>query len=404
MKTRTIAGVLFTITLLVVFALPYYQNASALTTHHRTTTTSVNPSELAALQQPEIEVVFVLDTTSSMSGMIQAAKEKIWSIASSLASAQNAPKIKMGLVAFRDRGDAYVTRLIDLSSDLDSMNAQLLDFKAQGGGDGPESVNQALYEAVNNISWSQGQNTYKVIFLVGDAPPHTDYANDVPYSQSLQAAIQQGIVVNTIQCGQLQTTTTQWQQIAQLGKGRYFQVEQGGNAVAVSTPYEKLAQLASQLDATRLYYGDKTEQKRQQQKLAATKKLDSLASKQARARRAIFNASKSGRNNFLGEKELVDAVASGRVDLDKINKKHLPASLQAMAPKKQQQILMNKAKQRKELKRAITALTEKREKHIEQQLAKQDDVDDSLDEQIYATVRDQAGKKGLIYESEHARY
>ena len=57
-----------------------------------------------AQQRPEIEVVFVLDTTSSMSGLIQAAKENIWSIASTMADAQPAPIIKMGLVAFRDRG------------------------------------------------------------------------------------------------------------------------------------------------------------------------------------------------------------------------------------------------------------------------------------------------------------
>ena len=52
-----------------------------------------------------VEVVFVLDTTGSMGGLIAAAKEKIWSIASTLAQAQQAPEISMGLVAYRDRGD-----------------------------------------------------------------------------------------------------------------------------------------------------------------------------------------------------------------------------------------------------------------------------------------------------------
>lgn len=50
-----------------------------------------------ATQKPKIEVVFVLDTTGSMSGLINAAKEKIWSIASTMAQAQTAPEIKMGL-------------------------------------------------------------------------------------------------------------------------------------------------------------------------------------------------------------------------------------------------------------------------------------------------------------------
>src|SRR5690606_21051289 len=58
----------------------------------------------------KVEVVFVLDTTGSMSGLIDAAKEKIWSIAASMSQATPAPEISMGLVAYRDRGDAYVTQ------------------------------------------------------------------------------------------------------------------------------------------------------------------------------------------------------------------------------------------------------------------------------------------------------
>ncbi len=101
-----------------------------------------------AIAAKRVEVVFVLDTTGSMSGLIHAAKEKIWSIASTLAQAQQAPEISMGLVAYRDRGDAYVTQVIDLNRDLDSMYAKLMDFAADGGGDGPEAVNEALEAAI----------------------------------------------------------------------------------------------------------------------------------------------------------------------------------------------------------------------------------------------------------------
>jgi len=102
--------------------------------------------------KPVVDVVFVLDTTGSMAGLIETAKEKIWSIATTMAGAQPTPEIRIGLVGFRDRGDAYITKRIDLSSDLDSMYAALMDFTAEGGGDGPESVNQALDEAVRQMS------------------------------------------------------------------------------------------------------------------------------------------------------------------------------------------------------------------------------------------------------------
>ena len=172
---------------------------------------------IAPLGAKRVEVVFVLDTTGSMSGLINAAQEKIWSIASTLAQAQQAPEISMGLVAYRDRGDAYVTQVIDLNRDLDSMYAKLMDFAADGGGDGPEAVNEALEAAIHRMSWSQDQSTYKVVFLVGDAPPHMDYQDDVKYPQVVAAAAAKGIVVNTIQCGSMSDTVAPWQHIASLG-------------------------------------------------------------------------------------------------------------------------------------------------------------------------------------------
>ena len=125
-------------------------------------------------------------------------------------------EIRMGLVAYRDRGDDYVTKVLDLSNDLDSMYARLMDFQADGGGDGPESVNQALHDAVHTLSWSQDPGTYKVVFLVGDAPPHMDYQDDVKYPVTLGAASEKGIVVNAIQCGRVSGTTPAWQRIAKL--------------------------------------------------------------------------------------------------------------------------------------------------------------------------------------------
>src|SRR5436190_4189468 len=91
------------------------------------------PAHVVPTSAKRIEVVFVLDTTGSMGGLIQAAKEKIWSIASTLAQAKAAPEISMGLVAYRDRGDAYVTQIVDLNRDLDSLYVKLMDFKADGG-------------------------------------------------------------------------------------------------------------------------------------------------------------------------------------------------------------------------------------------------------------------------------
>ena len=99
--------------------------------------------------KPRIEVCFVLDTTGSMGGLIEGAKQKIWSIANEMISAQPTPELKLGLIGYRDRGDEYVVKSFSLTDDIDAIYGHLREFQAGGGGDAPESVNEALVFRLN---------------------------------------------------------------------------------------------------------------------------------------------------------------------------------------------------------------------------------------------------------------
>jgi hypothetical protein len=368
---------------------------------------SVQPPSgvLDPVQYPVIEAVFVLDTTGSMGGLIQAAKDKIWSIASTMAAAQPAPEIRIGLVAYRDRGDDYVTRVVDLSKDLDAIQGELMQFQAQGGGDGPESVNQALADALHKISWSQDTQAYRVVFLVGDAPPHMDYQDDVPYPKTLVEAKRRGIRVNSIQCGDLSATSDEWRRIAQLGDGSYFQVDQAGGAVAIATPFdEPLARLSAELDATRLYYGKADERAVKREKLAVDKATQAAASPSARARRAEFVASKSGAASLLGEKELVDEVASGRVDLETLPPEQLPEPLVKLNIGAQRELLAKTAEQREALRAKIQDLSGQRAEYLKGKVESAGGAKNSLDHKIYSAVREQASGVGLSYSKEAPAY
>jgi hypothetical protein len=94
-----------------------------------TTRFDAAPSPLTDVS-PRIEVAFVLDTTSSMTGLIEGAKRKIWTIARHMVSGRPAPTIKLGLIGYRDRGDEYVTRTFDLTDDVDAIYARLMEFAA----------------------------------------------------------------------------------------------------------------------------------------------------------------------------------------------------------------------------------------------------------------------------------
>ena len=389
MRTKLLGIALFALTLATVV---YYPQLSAKTIR-------IDPPVVQHItDNPKIDVVFVLDTTGSMADLIQTAKEKIWSIATTMASAQQTPDIRIGLVAYRDRTDAYVTKIVDLSDDLDSVYATLMDFAADGGGDTPESVNKALSDAVHQMSWSEQDQAYKVIFLVGDAPPHMDY-NEAQYPEIVASALEKGIVVNTIQCGDIVTAIEPWTQIASLGHGNFFQVEQSGGAVAYTTPYdEDIANLSAKLDDTRLYYGTDEEKEKMHDKVAATDKLHSGASFASRARRGVFNASAGGRTNLLGENELVDAITSGEVELKDIEEDALPASVAVMAPAEQAEYVAGLASERAELTRQIQELSQDRDTFLAEKVEEAGGMKGSLDQMLYDTVKDQAGKAGLEYE------
>src|SRR5262249_46454432 len=116
---------------------------------------------------------------------------------------------------------------------------------------------RALADAVRKAGWSQQSDRIaQVVFLVGDAPPHTDYQDEPDTKATAVEARRKGMIVNAIQCGNIEGTKEAWQEIAQYGGGRYFAIPQDSGVVTIVTPYdEKLGALSNQLGGTYLAYG-----------------------------------------------------------------------------------------------------------------------------------------------------
>jgi Mg-chelatase subunit ChlD len=371
-------------------------HATTLPTRHGKGGGGVDPVTLPiAAEKPRIEAVFVLDTTGSMSGLIEGAKQKIWTLASEMANAQNQPEIRMGLVAYRDRGDAYVTKRFDLSPDLDALSAELYGLSAGGGGDGPESVNQALHEALHDMAWSDDPSVYRVVFLVGDAPPHMDYDQDVPYATTLAAAAKRGIVVNTIQCGSDSHTAQVWKQIAGLSQGEYAAIAQDGAMVAMATPVDdELAKLNSELADTALTWGAEGERAELRDKVERALRAPAAAA----ASRLSYMEKAGGKLNS-GRSDLVDAVASGEADLDAIPEAELPEELRGLDRSEQAAVIEERSAKRRAVQAQISELVEKRDAWLDAERKKRKDegVDDGFDDKVIGAVKAQAAVKGIVY-------
>ncbi len=344
-------------------------------------------------QAARIDLVFALDTTGSMSGLIEGAKQKIWSIASELMSAQPTPEIRIGLVAYRDRGDAYVTRRLDLTDDIDAVWAELQQLRADGGGDGPESVNQALHEAVTRLGWSRSPSVYKAVFLVGDAPPHMDYANEVQYPETLRVAREAGIVINTVQCGSIPDTARVWRTIASGGGGHYAAIAQDGAMHAMLSPVDdELAELNRELAGTVMAYGDAEAR----EEVRAKRGLALAASPAVAASRLDYLSKSGGRAN-LGARDLVDAVKEGLVDVKTLPEAELPEDLRGLGKAEREERVRARLAEREAIQKRIDGLVQEREswRRAELERLAAEGKDDAFDLEVLESVRRQAAEKGL---------
>jgi Mg-chelatase subunit ChlD len=355
-----------------------------------------NPPVASPLEseQRRMEVAFILDTTGSMSGMIAAAKQKIWAIANKLKSAEPTPEIRFGLVAYRDRGDQFVTAVTALSEDLDDIYQQLFGFQAGGGGDHPESVNAALHVAVRDLQWSDDPKVLRVVFLVGDAPPHMDYPDDVKYPESCRLAKARGVVVNTIQCGGDAVTKRVWREIAELTGGTYAAILQDGGSINIETTQDiEIVRITAALDATIVPYGTPAERAN----VARNRALLSRMSAEGVADRSSFLGRGEAGAVMAGKGDLVLEIMSDRFQLSSIEPEKLEPRWQNLFAADREDAILRLVEERRALHRQLVTVLKLRDAEMAEKLKALAGRQDVLELSAFQVLETQAGEKGFRF-------
>lgn len=343
-----------------------------------------------------IEVAFAVDATGSMSNLIEGAKRKIWSIATTIADANPDAELRIALVAYRDVGDEFVTKSFDLTPDIQAIYGHLLSLKAAGGGDWPESVNEALDNTVTKLSWTQGPAAQRIIFLVGDAPPHMDYKQDRKYPEIVADAVSRGIIINAVQAGGARDTERVWREIAQRASGKYIPIPQdGGKVVVIETPYdEEIIILQERINGTIIPYGDQKRRDFIRQKAEQVR----AAPKSSASDLAGYINRKSGKAEAVtGEGDLVADIKQGRSRLDTVKDEDLPEKMRGMSQEQRKSYVSEQETRRAEFTRQMSELVAKREaftasKRAEMAKAEPGKARDAFDEVVSETLRKQIRK------------
>jgi Mg-chelatase subunit ChlD len=143
----------------------------------------------------DVDVAFILDTTGSMSEEIAAVKATLQKVAAALSTAN--ARVRIGLVEYKDRTDPFITKVYPMTTDVAAFSRQVASIEASGGGDTPESMNEGVHVGINGLRWSDNA-VARLAFVIADAPPHLDYANDFDYAADMRDAAHKGIQLFTV--------------------------------------------------------------------------------------------------------------------------------------------------------------------------------------------------------------
>lgn len=387
---KTIYG--FSLAVIVVAAVSSVAFAQRRTTTRTTTTRTTTTTTTTNNSRDTLEMVFVLDTTGSMGGLIDGAKQRIWGIINEVMQKPSKPRVRVGLVAYRDNGDEYVTKLLPITEDLDKAYTTLMDYRAGGGGDTPENVRKALAEGVRNAGWSKaGRGMAQIVFLVGDAPPQS-YEQEPDVLITTAEAVRKNMIVNTIQCGSIDGTREIWQTIALRGEGKYFAIAQDGGVQAITTPYDiKLADLAVKVGKTYVTYGDK---KKREANVSAQSTAELTVSARAPMGAQADRAVNKAVNSFQYDGDLVQDVENESVKVKDIKTEDLPEDLQKLSVAEREKVIATRIAERKKIRAEILELSKQRDAYIAAERKKLGQSN-GFDTAVAQALREQLLKKGI---------
>ncbi len=350
MKNKFFTIGIFVITAVVVGFYPYFQKTADATIN-------VNLND-----RPKIQLAILLDTSSSMNGLLDQTRNQLWQIVNEFSKAERKglkPTLEVAVYEYGNNrlsaSNGYIRKVTGLTGELDEVSEALFSLTTSGGN---EYCGYVIKTAVADLPWSNSDGDIKAIFIAGNEP---FTQGPISYKNAIVMAKQKGITVNTIHAGNLQQgANSGWKDGAFLAGGEFMSIDHNHKIAHFNAPQDKqIAKLNEELNKTYIPYGEKGRVKSQRQKVQddKSKSISSgLLSKRVEAK----VSSMYDNSNW----DLVDAVSTGKADLDKLNENELSEDLRELPKSKRKDFIQNKAQERIKIKEEIIKLTSKRNKYV----------------------------------------
>ncbi len=374
-----------------------------------------------------VDLAICLDTSGSMEGLLDAARQKLWAIVNDLALAEPTPRLRVALLTYGNDGHSAESGWVRVDSpfteDLDAVSQQLFALTTNGG---TELVGRVLKAATEQLDWqldptpandplkSVAPNTVtpsggalhggesnhdalRLVVVAGNESADQDQA--VHFQDACRALIERGIVVNAIYCGNpADELAPAWQEVARRADGHFAAIDQQNGTVVIATPFDgELAALSAAINETYLAYGANAEV------WAKNQVVQDQNAERCNSSTVAARACTKGGKLYCCEWDLVEQVKGGNVKLAEIKKEELPEKLRELALTEQQKCIDDAWTKRQGIQQKIQDVASKRDAHLAEEMKKRGVQDDgAFDRAIRDALRKQAESKGFVFPKEPA--
>ncbi len=341
-----------------------------------------------------IQVALLLDTSNSMDGLIEQAKSRLWNIVNTLSTLKydgKTPKIEIALYEYGNDGlsdENWVRKVTPLTQDLDLISEKLFALRTNGG---TEYCGAVIKNASDQLEWNGNSESMKLIYIAGNEAFNQQGVN---YKEAISEAKQKNIFVNTIFCGDRQEgIQTFWQDGANLGGGKYFNIDSNQRVIFIETPYDiRISECNVKLNDTYIGYGSQGQAKKESQVLQ-----DQNAASLSKANAVERSVSKSKKAAYKADSwDLVDKAESDKEFVNKIKNEDLPSELKGKSKAEITKFVEQKSAERAALQKEIAELAIKRQNYIDEEMKKRgNNSADDLGKAIEKSIIEIASKNGF---------
>lgn len=316
-----------------------------------------------------IELAVCLDTSGSMDGLINSARQKLWTIVNDLAKAEPTPELRVALLSFGNDSNSaengWVQVETPFTEDLDTVSQMLFGLTTGGG---TELVGRVVQTSLEQLDWHPSNDALRMIFVAGNESAEQD--EEVAMRSICRQATERGIDVTSIYCAYGKDDSEVlpgWRELGRLGGGEFAEIDQDSGSVVIATPYDAdLIKLSADLNETYIPFGNAGAAGCSNQ-LAQDANAAGLNTASAASRAAT----KAGKLYSCSSWDLVDAVRAGQVDLAEVAEEELPEDMREMTLAQRVAKVEEMQQSRSKLQKEIADLDQLRQAMLSKELARQ---------------------------------